>query len=71
MPVFTDRVFTRARYLPDSTANPVGAGLTREAGDAGHGTGCAGVRGASPLLQGMAARLRARFPARGQTRSAH
>jgi len=29
----------------------VGAGLPREAGDAVHGTGCAGARGASPLPQ--------------------
>ncbi|NIE75757.1 hypothetical protein F3J45_15050 [Pantoea sp. Ap-967] len=42
----------------------VGAGLTREASTAVHGTGCAGVRGASPLLQRVAARLRAMFPAR-------
>ncbi|WP_167064948.1 hypothetical protein [Pantoea sp. Ap-967] len=40
--------------------------MSREAGDAVYGTGCAGVRGASrvaapPLLQGMAARLLCAF----------
>ncbi|NIF25259.1 hypothetical protein F3J44_02565 [Pantoea sp. Tr-811] len=33
----------------------VGAGLPRETGTAVHGTGFAGVRGASPLLQGILA----------------
>ncbi|NIF25219.1 hypothetical protein F3J44_02360 [Pantoea sp. Tr-811] len=42
----------------------VGAGLPREAGTAMHGTGFAGVRGASPLLQGIAAHLLALLPAR-------
>ena len=32
-------------------AVPVGAGLPRETGSAEHGTGFAGVRGSSPLLQ--------------------
>ncbi len=40
------------RYVPATDQGVVvGAALPREAGDAVHGTGCAGVRGASPLPQ--------------------
>ncbi|NIF25877.1 hypothetical protein F3J44_05710 [Pantoea sp. Tr-811] len=48
------RLLWNKSKLSDLTDNPVGAGLPREAGAAVHGTGCAGVRGASPLLQGVA-----------------
>ncbi|NIF24831.1 hypothetical protein F3J44_00405 [Pantoea sp. Tr-811] len=44
----------RQRLSYDLTCISVGAGLPREAGDAVRGTGFAGVRGASPLLQGIA-----------------
>ncbi|NIF29083.1 hypothetical protein F3J44_22200 [Pantoea sp. Tr-811] len=54
----------RSKSESKSEFNPVGAGLTREASTAVHGTGCAGVRGASPLLHGIAARLRAMVPVR-------